>query len=168
MSQPDISSSSGVGANSRHFHRAARAGQRPGSSLAATQEFCRTVRSILVAEDEPLIGLVLEDVLAGAGFEVLLAASSEAAIAIIDARAMQLSGLVTDIQLGDRTSGWELARYARFCNPEIPVVYISGTCGGDWSSQGVPVSQFVGKPFKSSEILSALAALLSNSEQSAA
>ncbi|KKC27266.1 hypothetical protein WP12_04290 [Sphingomonas sp. SRS2] len=128
----------------------------------------RTVRSILVVEDEPLIRLVLEDVLACAGFAVLIAASSEAAIAIIDARAMQLSGLVTDIQLGDRTSGWELARYARECNPEIPIVYTSGTCGADWSAQGVPVSQFVGKPFKSGEILSALAALLNDSEQSAA
>lgn len=122
----------------------------------------------MVVEDELLIRLALEDVLARAGFEVLTAASSEAAIAIIDARAMQLSGLVTDVQLGDRTSGWELARYARECNPEIPIVYTSGTCGAEWSAQGVPVSQFVAKPFKSGEILSALAALLNDSEQSAA
>ncbi|KRB82905.1 hypothetical protein ASE00_12950 [Sphingomonas sp. Root710] len=112
--------------------------------------------------------MMLEDGLRRAGFDVLLAASSEAAVAAISARAEQLCALVTDIQLGDRTSGWELARFARECNPEIPIVYTSGTCGTNWPAQGVPASQFVGKPFTNDDILGALTALLNDPGKHAA
>ena len=42
----------------------------------------------------------------------------------------------------------------------MPVVYMTGTQGDDWASQGVPNSVLLTKPFAPAQLLTALANLL--------
>ena len=116
---------------------------------------------ILVAEDErvvrELLGVALED----DGYSVLLAASGEEAVALLDEH-NEARGVITDVRLGGKRklTGWDVARHARELNPDIAVVYMSGDSAVDWTAQGVPKSVMVAKPFAMSQITTAVATLL--------
>jgi CheY-like chemotaxis protein len=68
--------------------------------------------------------------------------------------------VVTDINLGGNLKGWDVARAARKNDPAMSVVYMTGTQGDDWASQGVPNSVLLTKPFAPAQLLTALANLL--------
>ena len=53
-----------------------------------------------------------------------------------------------------------MARKARELNPTIPVIYVSGKDGHDWSAQGVPQSVMIAKPFAVAQVVVAMANLL--------
>ncbi|HEY8577172.1 MAG TPA: response regulator, partial [Devosia sp.] len=68
--------------------------------------------------------------------------------------------VVTDIRMPGSLSGWDVGKRARELRPDIPVVYCSGDKGGDWSSRGVPNSLMLLKPFAMSELVEAVAWLM--------
>ncbi|MBC9882067.1 response regulator [Bradyrhizobium sp. INPA01-394B] len=113
--------------------------------------------SILIAEDEyPLQG-VIEMVLAEAGFATDILASGEEAITVFVARGKTHKALVTDVNLGGKLNGWDLARRMREKDPALPVVYITGSAGAAlWKSQGVPNSVLLEKPFHPDRLIAAL------------
>jgi CheY-like chemotaxis protein len=115
---------------------------------------------ILYAEDEPLIAALLEDSLSEAGFEVLLAPHGNAAAALLEDQGGTLAALVTDIQLREGPSGWELARRAREIDPGVPVIYTTGDSAHLWAQDGVPLSVVIQKPFVDAQVITALANLL--------
>jgi DNA-binding response OmpR family regulator len=117
---------------------------------------------ILLVEDEAATAILLEDALAAGGYEVRVAASGEEALAILEEVEAEISGLVTDIRLGEGPNGWELARTARELHAGLPVVYVSGDSAPDHTSQGVPGSVMVQKPFATAQIITAISALLTN------
>jgi DNA-binding response OmpR family regulator len=120
---------------------------------------------ILIVEDEPLIGGSLKDVLEDAGFLVDLATDADEAMAILERdRARDLSGLVTDINLGGPRTGWDIAARTREMNPALPVVYMSGDSAADWPARGVPHSTVLEKPFAASQIVVALSAQLNRTD----
>jgi DNA-binding LytR/AlgR family response regulator len=77
----------------------------------------------------------------------------------LDGGEQGFGGLVTDVNLGSDRSGWDVARRGRELNPRMPVVYISGDSGFDWSSQGVPHSAMLEKPIAPAQVVVALASL---------
>ncbi|WP_314947736.1 response regulator [Bradyrhizobium cosmicum] len=113
--------------------------------------------SILIVEDEyPLQG-VLENALAEAGFASDILSSGEEAITVFIARGKHHKALVTDVCLGGRLSGWDVARRMREKHPDLPVVYMMA--GADlelWKSQGVPDSVLLEKPFHPGQLIAAL------------
>ncbi len=113
--------------------------------------------SILIVEDEyPLQG-VLENVLADAGFAADILSSGEEAITVFVARGKNHKVLVTDVYLGGKLNGWDLARRMREKDPTLPVVYITGSAGAaSWRSQGVPNSMLLEKPFHPDQLVAAL------------
>jgi CheY-like chemotaxis protein len=115
---------------------------------------------ILYAEDEPLIAAMMEECLADAGFDVVLAREGKAAAAYLAEQGEALAGFVTDIKLGEGPDGWELARLARTINPAMPVVYTTGDSAHLWASDGVPLSVMIQKPFVDAQVITALANLL--------
>jgi CheY-like chemotaxis protein len=115
---------------------------------------------VLIAEDETEIRNVLQASFEDGGFAVILAANGEEAIAAIDSTDEPVRALVTDINLGSTATGWDVARHAREKNPDIPVVYMTGTDGHDWASLGVPNSVLIAKPFAPAQILTAVSQLL--------
>lgn len=116
---------------------------------------------ILLVEDEALVLMDLEAVLADAGFEVETCMTSGDAIDRL-ADAEEFSAIVTDIRLGRGEDGWEIARRAREANTAIAVVYMSGDSAGDWSAQGVPGSLMLKKPFASAQLVTAVAGLIND------
>ena len=89
------------------------------------------------------------------GLNVAEAYSAADAIALIGEHT-DLSGLVTDIELGDGPNGFEVARIARTAYPHLPVVYISGTAAGRHELEGVNGAEFISKPFLPQQIVEAL------------
>lgn len=121
---------------------------------------------LLLAEDEALIRMHLEEELRDAGFDLVVARDGAQAMAEIEADATRFRGLVTDIRLGSGPNGWEIARRARELVPGIPVVYMSGDSAHEWGSQGVPESVMVAKPFVTVQVITAITTLLNEAGSS--
>ena len=118
------------------------------------------VVTILVIEDDQLIQAMVEEALSEGGFEATVTASGEEAIKLLHANKSQYRAVVTDINLIGRFDGWEVARAARETDPTTPVIYMTGTSGGEWASKGVPNSVLLTKPFAPAQLLTALSNLL--------
>jgi len=119
---------------------------------------------LLIVEDEEEVRSLLEDALRESGFELELAKSGEAALAVLESRKDSLRGLVTDINLGPGPDGWAVAKRGRELIPDLPVVYMSGAAGHEWTSKGVPHSTLVAKPFAPAQIITAISALMNSSD----
>jgi CheY-like chemotaxis protein len=118
---------------------------------------------VLVVEDEEPLQLVIHDTLKDGGFEVLLVASAEEALPILQSGAAKCSALVTDINLSDGANGWEVARQAREIDPSLAVVYATSASADDWRAQGVPNSILLTKPFATAQLVTAVSQLLNTS-----
>jgi DNA-binding response OmpR family regulator len=116
--------------------------------------------SILVVEDDQLIQSMVEEALSEGGFESALTASGEEAIALIRNDKSQFRAVVTDINLIGKLNGWDVGRTAREIDPNIPIVYVTGTQGEEWTSKGVPNSVLLAKPFAPAQIVTAISQLL--------
>jgi DNA-binding response OmpR family regulator len=79
--------------------------------------------------------------------------------ALLEQRAPEFGGLVTDVDLGAGPKGWDVAHRARELNPTLPVIYVTGNSAHEWRAQGVPDSVLVQKPFAGAEIVVALSNL---------
>jgi len=117
--------------------------------------------TVLVIEDDPFIHDVIGEALVEGGFTVAQASTPEDARDMIDAPDAAYRALVTDINLAPgKPTGWDLARRAREINSDLPVVYMTGDCGDQWASCGVPKSLLITKPLAPSQVTTAVAQLL--------
>jgi DNA-binding response OmpR family regulator len=121
--------------------------------------------AVLVVEDDQFIQAFVEEALTDGGFESSIAASGEEAIALLQGDKSKIRALVTDINLLGRSDGWEVARAAREIDPAMPVIYMTGTHGEEWASNGVPNSVLLTKPFAAAQIVTALSHLLNASRR---
>jgi CheY-like chemotaxis protein len=115
---------------------------------------------LLLAEDEALIRMHLEEELRDAGFDVVTALDGAQAITELETDAARFRGVVTDIRLKVGAEGWEVAKRARELAPGIAVVYVSGDSAHEWGSRGVPESVMVAKPFVAVQVITAMSTLL--------
>lgn len=114
---------------------------------------------LLLAEDEALVADLVEAALEEAGFAVVVVHSGDAALAWLGSN-QAFVGLVTDIRLGPGPDGWSVARKVREQRAGLPVVYVSGDSEAEWTSQGVPGSILVPKPFAPTQIVIAISGLI--------
>lgn len=119
---------------------------------------------LLYVEDEVLIQQLLVADLEDAGFAVVVANNGAAALTALEARAGELHGLITDINLGAGPNGWEVARRARELVGGLPVVYVSAAGESEWTSKGVLTSLMITKPFVPAQVVVAIATLLNVSD----
>lgn len=115
---------------------------------------------ILIAEDEALILLDLEQGLTDAGFVVVTTTTGAGAIELLKGADPPILGLITDIRFGEPPDGWEVARAAREIDPQMAVVYVSGDSAADWPAKGVPDSIMLEKPFAMAQLVTAISQLL--------
>jgi CheY-like chemotaxis protein len=115
---------------------------------------------LLLVDDEPLLIEILEASLTEVGYDVLIASAGYRAIEQLEADANRFKGVLTDVRLGTGPSGWDIAHRARELVPTMPIIYISGDSGYDWSAKGVPHSIMLGKPFAMAQITTAIAQLI--------
>ena len=102
--------------------------------------------SILVVEDEALIGEMIVDVLQEQGFNVFMVSNAADALAHVESGA-QIDALFTDIHLPGDMDGAELASRVRLLRPDMPIVYASGQWHPTDYGPLVPRSIFLAKPY---------------------
>jgi DNA-binding NtrC family response regulator len=107
---------------------------------------------VLVVDDEAVVRDGVRRVLEADGLRVETAADAAAALAHPAAADCQL--VVCDLMLPDQ-SGLDLLRRLRQARPELAVVMITGYATADHAlrAQEVGASDFLAKPFTSSELL---------------
>ena len=103
---------------------------------------------------------MVEDALAAAGFVVTTVARATEALRLLEDPAAGYRALITDINLADNITGWSVAKRAREITPDLPIVYTSGGGASEWSSNGVPNSILVAKPFAAGQVVTAVNQLL--------
>ena len=113
---------------------------------------------ILVAEDEPLAAMVIEDALTEYGHTVLLAADGEEAMRLAETSGFDV--LVTDLAM-PRMTGWELIPRLRADRPSLPVVVMTGFLPPNGqsllqSAGGSPLALLL-KPFEIDDLTDAIA-----------
>ena len=81
---------------------------------------------VLLVEDEPLIAELVRETLEDEGLDVCALYSGREALGRIAAEPRSFGVVVTDINLGDDVTGFDVAAAARAGNPEIQVVYVTG------------------------------------------
>ncbi|MEP6982871.1 MAG: response regulator [Sphingomicrobium sp.] len=108
--------------------------------------------------------LVAQNALEAGGYKVMTATGGTEALEMLDALTSELSGLVTDIRLGDGANGWDVARHARELKSDLPVVYTTTDSEAEWPVQGVPNSVLVQKPYAPAQLLTALSTLMTTAD----
>jgi DNA-binding NtrC family response regulator len=109
----------------------------------------------VVVEDEWLIRAEIVEALMDAGWKIEEMASGEQALEFLK-RDIKIAFLVTDIQVGDHVSGWDVAEAYLAANPGLKVVYCSANV--PMESRKVANSMFLPKPCRMDMILRAAAA----------
>ena len=106
-------------------------------------------KCVLVVEDEPLIRLLVIDILSEAGFEVFEAQDPAEALTVLKSDE-QIDVLLTDVRMRGCMDGFELAEVAKRRRPELRVIVTSGYIArGDVPSG----TNFLHKPFSASDLL---------------
>ncbi len=113
---------------------------------------------ILVVEDDYQVQEMIREALTEAGFPTTVVSSAEEALSVLGPA--EHKALVTDINLGGRVTGWDVATRARQNDPALPVVYMTGDPSDEWASRGVPNSILLEKPFAPAQVVTAVAQLL--------
>ena len=114
---------------------------------------------LLLVEDEPIIRTSLAAALEDGGYRLIEADDAAQAMDVIEGDE-QLSGIITDVQLGPGKNGWDIARHARHRFPNLAVVYMTGDSSADWGAEGVPNSTLLQKPFATAQMVTAVSMLL--------
>lgn len=120
--------------------------------------------SILVVEDEQPICDLLSDILEADGFEPHCARTDQDAFAALR-RVGAFACMIVDVNLGTGTTGYDVARFARGIDPQLPIIYVSGqTSKTEFDRYGVTGSLFVAKPFTPDELLHQLRKLVGDND----
>ena len=82
--------------------------------------------SVLVVEDDANVRLVLDELLHDQGLDVWSVGDDLSAYQVLSQEADRFAVLLTDINLGAGTDGFDVARRARSLNADIEVIFISG------------------------------------------
>ena len=108
---------------------------------------------ILIVDDEEVLRDVLDAVLRREGFEVVMAASGEEALSILDSDE-NIDLMILDIMLPG-ISGIDTLRSVRISSPNLPVIVITAFSSIDGAIEAMKHGAFhyIPKPFKNEEVV---------------
>jgi CheY-like chemotaxis protein len=107
-------------------------------------------KTVLLVEDEPLLGELMTEALTDKGFAVVASTDASGALRHLLSGA-QCDILFTDIDLGEGMDGATLARLVHAMRPGLPIVYTSGRRSmGQF--QTVPGAAFLPKPYSLNDV----------------
>jgi DNA-binding NtrC family response regulator len=111
---------------------------------------------VLVVDDDEQICELISDALDRTEIRTVCVGADRAAYAAIPTLP-SFNAIIVDVNLGEGTTGFDVARFARQVIPEIAVIYISGDSGASaLTEHGVPDSDFLEKPFRIDELIERL------------
>jgi CheY-like chemotaxis protein len=107
---------------------------------------------VLLVEDEPLVRLVVADVLIDADFRVIEAVNAAEALTVLEA-GVEVDVLLTDVEMPSGINGYELAQLVSGRWPDIEILITSGR---EWPQQGdLPAgAAFLAKPCPNETLVS--------------
>ncbi len=121
-----------------------------------TADYATAQRTILLVEDEDSVRAVVSTMLQRQGYQVLEAATPQAAIDIFDARAQDIDLLLTDVIMPEM-NGPALAQRFVGARPELQVLFMSGYTAQAFMRDGNnPKMRFLSKPFPPSVLVAAV------------
>jgi DNA-binding NtrC family response regulator len=108
---------------------------------------------VLIVDDEEVLRDVLETVLRREGFDVILAASGEEALSVLDGDA-DVDLVILDVMLPG-ISGIDTLRAIRISNPQLPVIVITAFSSIDGAIEAMKhgAYHYIPKPFKNEEVI---------------
>jgi DNA-binding NtrC family response regulator len=107
---------------------------------------------VLIVDDEEVLRDVLDAVLRREGFDVLMAASGEQCLSILDTEEVDL--VILDMMLPG-INGLDTLRSIRHSNPNLPVIVITAYSSIDGAIEAMKQGAFhyIPKPFKNEEVI---------------
>ena len=109
---------------------------------------------VLVIEDEPLIRLIADDILAEAGFRTIEASNGDEAMTILEAKPDAVA-IVTDVKMPGSLDGFGLAHLVASRWPRMGIVVVSGhALPGDGDLPKGTL--FLAKPYQPSALIDAV------------
>jgi len=117
--------------------------------------------TVLIVDDQEVLMLLMRKTLENHGFRVLWATSGRDALTLCRGAEPPVDLLVTDYRMPGMT-GVELARECCRLNAGLSVLYISGSSLGDDLRADLAVGNraFLAKPFRQSDLLRSVKAIL--------
>jgi two-component system, response regulator PdtaR len=113
-------------------------------------------KTVVVAEDEPLIRLLVAGAMRDAGFEVIEAGHAEEALGHLQSQPATIHLLFTDIHMPGQMTGLALACYVREAWPHIALLITSGQMPAEELPAG---SIFLTKPYETEHVVAHARAL---------
>ena len=111
---------------------------------------------VLVVEDEADVCDLIQQQLGEEGYEVVCAGNDDVAYRTLQRGGRSFRALIVDINLGEGTTGFDVARHARRLNPAVPVVYVTGGDPSMVETHAVDGAALVLKPFDREDLITAL------------
>src|SRR5260370_17464611 len=108
---------------------------------------------VVIVDDEEVLRDVLDVMLRREGFEVVMAASGEEALSVLD-QDENIDLVILDIMLPG-ISGIDTLRAVRIANPNLPVIVITAFSSIDGAIEAMKHGAFhyIPKPFKNEEVV---------------
>lgn len=136
-----------------YFPVSSQSAQKPSEAPDALPQPTGT-ETILLAEDEPSLREMVEEVLRLHGYRVLTAASGPAAMEVWNREDRRIDLLLTDMVMPGGMMGTDVAAELRRVNPDLKVIYTTGYSPG---VTGIPHSleegvNFLPKPYSPSKL----------------
>ncbi len=124
------------------------------SGLAPEQGPQAPALKVLVVDDEPLVRQALKRVLAGAGYEVVLAEDGQQALECLAKHPIDL--VVTDVAMPN-LDGLSFLRQVREHSPDLPVILVAGapTTDSAISALRYRATEYLAKPIDPTQLLEA-------------
>jgi CheY-like chemotaxis protein len=116
----------------------------------------QTQSKVLVVEDHPQVGPMTVRLLESAGYEVVLAADGDAAVAA--ARGQRFDLVISDVVLPDSRDGVEVVEALRKIQPDLKALFMSGYGAPRYGrTSNDPI---LSKPFKASDLITRVERLM--------
>ncbi len=109
----------------------------------------RSLKRILIVEDEPLVAFDNEHALRDAGYDIV--ATVDTVPAAIDAIGAGVDLVLADVNLSAGGSGRDVARAAR--DRGVPLIFVTGSCPEDARALAVGL---LAKPYSQRDLLAAI------------
>jgi DNA-binding response OmpR family regulator len=107
--------------------------------------------AVLLVEVEADVRELIVDAFADRGLVVRCASTDQEAYDLLEDAALTFSVIVADINLGQGTTGFDVARRGRQLNPKLKVIYITGHAA-HLGRFGVDGAVMFPKPFNPTEL----------------
>jgi len=123
-------------------------------------------KTVLVADNDPLILSMIEQTLTPLGYDLLLASNGEEALTLMEKAESQVDLILTDVIMPG-INGIDLAKQMISRNPEIRVMFMSGYLCPSIAHHGIPDSEkaFVQKPFLPNTLIKKIRSVLKSSSK---